>query len=343
MLEEIQQQPDVINKVIEEQLIPVKDLCSAINKRDIRFAYIAARGASDNVANYAKYILEIEHGIPVALAAPSVFTLYNRGPKLGKHALVIGVSQSGEGLDVLAVCEQARKDGALTACITNNPSSPLAHAVEHPLCTVAGPELSVVATKTYTTSLALVALLSAELSEQEKNKVDLLRHTADFVAKAIEMSNPVRELAEQYKHINDCLVIARGYNLCTSSEIALNITETSMIGAKNFSAADFQHGPIAMINEGYPVILIAAEGKGYGAVRDISEKLSKRKPSIILLTHETAPLTGEITFRLPDSISEWLSPIVYAVPGQLFAHWLAIAKGNDPDKPRGLSKVTKTR
>jgi glucosamine--fructose-6-phosphate aminotransferase (isomerizing) len=344
MIEEIRQQPDVIRGVIASQFNQVEALRMAIQTQDIRFGYIAARGASDNVAHYAKYVLEIEHGIPVALAAPSVFTIYDAVPKLDSHTLVIGISQSGEALDVLAVCERARKSGALTACITNNPDSPLASAVDHPLFTMAGVEQSVIATKTYTTALAVVALLSTALSVDRPDRLDTLRRTADQMQNVLTLDNPIKMLVQRYKDIKDCVVIGRGYNHCTAAQVALNITEAALVGAKSFSAADFLHGPIAIVNQGYPVILIAASGRGFEVMQSLAERLRASHPAIISFAHDPTLLAGsETAIRIPGAIPEWLSPLVYVIAGQLFAHWLAIAKGLDPDHPRGLTKVTRTR
>jgi len=208
---------------------------------------------------------------------------------------------------------------------------------------VAGPEISVVATKTYTSALAVVALLSTTLSEQSPERLDQLRRTADQIENALSLDNIVKMMVERYKDLKECIVIGRGYNLCTASEIALNITETSLIGAKSFSAADFQHGPIAVVNQGYPVLLIAANGKGFNAMQSLAEKLKASHPALISFAHDPTFLAGsETAIRIPGSVPEWLSPLVYVVAGQLFAHWLAIAKGYDPDRPRGLTKVTRT-
>lgn len=344
MLDEIRQQPDIIRNLITNEFPRVEALSAAIKSRDIRFAYIAARGTSDNVAHYAKYVLEIEHGIPIALAAPSVFTIYDAIPHLDERALVLGISQSGSGPDVLAVCDRARKTGALTACITNDASSQLAQSVEYPLITPAGPEISVAATKTYTSALAVVALLSTALAADKPDRLAELRRSADQIQATLALDETINALVQRYKDMESCVVIGRGYNHCTASEVALKLTETCLIGAKSFSAADFMHGPIALVHRGYPVILIAPDGKGYDTMQELSEKLRPIHPAVISFAHDPGFLAGsETAIRLPGATPEWLSPLVYVVAGQLFAHWLAVAKGYDPDHPRGLAKVTKTR
>lgn len=343
MLDEIREQPQVVRAMIDTCYRSVEALRDAILARDIRFAYVAARGTSDNVANYAKYVLEIQHGIPIALAAPSVFTIYDALPHLDQHALVIGISQSGAGPDVLAVVERARKTGALTACITNEPASPLAKAAEFALVTPAGKEVSVAATKTYTSALAMVALLSCAMSEDHPEKLEHLRRAADVMEEALALDDPIHKLVRRYTDIANCVVIGRGYNHCTALEIALKLTETCYIGAKPFSAADFLHGPVALVDAGYPCLMIAPDGKAFPTMRELANALRPRHPALIEFAHDADFLAGsETAIRIPGAVQEWLSPLVYIVAGQLFAHWLAVEKGLDPDHPRGLTKITKT-
>lgn len=343
MLDEIREQPEIVRRMVDTCYRSVEDLRDAIRARDIRFAYVAARGTSDNVANYAKYVLEIEHGIPIALAAPSVFTIYDALPHLDEHALVIGISQSGAGPDVIAVVEHARKTGALTACITNEPDSPLARASEFALATPAGKELSVAATKTYTSALAMVALLSTALSEDHPEKLAHLRRAADVMEETLALDGPIHRIVRRYADIANCVVIGRGYNHCTALEIALKLTETCYIGAKPFSAADFLHGPVAIVDAGYPCLLIAPDGKALANLKELAAALRPRHPALIEFAHDADFLAGsETAIRIPGAVPEWLSPLVYIVAGQLFAHWLAVAKDLDPDRPRGLHKITKT-
>jgi len=343
MLDEIREQPEIVRNVIDTQYRSVEALRDAMVKRNIRFAYVAARGTSDNVANYAKYVLEIEHGIPIALAAPSVFTIYDAVPHLDEHALVLGISQSGAGPDVLAVVKHARETGALTACITNEADSPLAQTAEFPLVTPAGKELSVAATKTYTSALAMVALLSITLSEDHPEKLEHLRRAADTMEMTLDLDDAIHKIVRRYKDITNCVVIGRGYNHCTALEIALKLTETCYIGAKSFSAADFLHGPVALVDSGYPCLLIAPDGKAFPTMQELADALRPRHPALIEFAHNANFLAGsETAIRIPGSIPEWLSPLVYIVAGQLFAHWLAVAKDLDPDRPRGLTKITKT-
>lgn len=343
MLDEIRQQPETVRRLIEKEYRSVEALAEEIRRRDIRFAYLAARGTSDNAAIYGKYVLEIQHGIPVGLAAPSVFTLYDTVPHLDSHALVLGISQSGAATDVIEVVRRAREAGALTACIINEPGSPLSEAAEFPLQIGAGEELGIAATKTYTGSLALLALLSTALDTGHPERLEHLRRAADTMERTLRLDDAIHHLVQKYRDMQGCVILARGYNQTTAEEAALKLTETCYVGARAYSAADFQHGPIAQVNRGFPCLLFAPDGKAFAHMAGLAEKLRAHHPALISFAHDAAFLArSETAVRIPDSIPEWISPLVYGVASQLFAYWLSVERGNDPDSPRGLTKVTKT-
>jgi len=344
MLDEIRQQPEVVRRIISEEFHRVEALAAAIRRRRVAFAYVAARGTSDNAALYGKYMLEIQHGLPVALAAPSVFTLYEAVPHLGENALVLGISQSGEAPDVLEVVRRARETGALTASITNVPDSPLALAAEFPLLIGAGEEIGVAATKTYTGSLALLALLSTALDESHPERLEHLRRAADAMERALSLDDTIRHLVDRYADMDDCVILGRGYNQATTMELALKLTEACGLSARAYSAADFQHGPISQVVSGFPCLLFAPDGKAFAPMVKLAEMLRAQHPALICFAHDAAFLAGsETAVRIPSAVAEWVSPLVYAVAGQLFTYRLAVLKGLDPDCPRGLSKITLTR
>ena len=343
MLDEIREQPQVVRRIVDEEFHRAEALAAEIKRRQIAYAYVAARGTSDNAATYGKYLLEIQQGLPVALAAPSVFTLYNTVPRFGPNALVLGISQSGAATDVLAVVRRAREAGALTACITNEPDSELAQAAEYPLFIGAGEEIGVAATKTYTGSLALLALLSTAMDENHPERLEHLRRAADAMERTLKLDDTLHHLVDKYREMRDCIVLGRGYNQATAAEIALKVTETCYISAQAFSAADFQHGPIAQVASGFPCLLFAPDGKAFAPMAALAEKLRAQHPALICFAHDPAFLAcSETAVRIPAPVAEWVSPLVYAVAGQLFTYWLSVARGNDPDAPRGLSKVTRT-
>jgi len=343
MLDEIRQQPDVIRNIIDNQFHAVEALATEIKRRDILFGFVAARGTSDKAAVYGKYVLEIHHGIPVALAAPSVFTVYESVPHLGPQTLVIGISASGAAPDVIEVVRRAREAGALTACITNDPESDLAKAAEFVLLIGAGEEKGIAATKTYTGSLSLLALLSTALDDNHPERLEHLRRAANAIEKSLGLDEAIHSLVAKYTDINGCVVLGRGFNQCTAMETALKITETSGISAQPYSAAEFQHGAIAQINDGFPCVMFAPDGKAFSAMASLAEKLRAQHPAFICIAHDPIFLAGsETAIRIPAAVAEWVSPIVYAVAGQLFAYWLSVAKGLNPDAPRGIARATKT-
>jgi len=342
MLQEIAEQPEWVERALASERQSAGALAAAVREREIRFAIIAARGTSDNAATYAKYLLEIVAGIPVALAAPSVYTLYDARPKL-HSTLVLGISQSGQGTDVVEVLSAARSAGALTACITNNPASPITQVSDHVLLCHAGEERAVAATKTYTTALAVVGLLTAMLSDRR----DLLEALGD-VPRLMEQTLSVRTAVEQsvarYRYMEECAVLARGINQATALEAALKLTETSYVVAKPFSGADFLHGPIAMVSAGFPCFLYAPPGRAYPFMLELALKLRDRGAELVAVSSNAEILElATVPIAVPVSVDELLSPLVYIVPGQLFAYHLARTKGANPDAPRGLSKVTITR
>ena len=344
MLDEIRQQPDVVRRILDEEFHRVEALAAEVKRRKVAYAYVAARGTSDNAALYGKYVLEIQHGLPVALAAPSVFTLYGSYPNLGENALVLGISQSGAAPDVIEVVRRARESGALTACITNEPDSLLAQTAEYPLFIGAGEEVGVAATKTYTGSLALLALLSTALDESHPERLEHLRRAADAMEKSLQLDDTIHHLVEKYADMTDCVILGRGFNQATAMELALKLTETCYLSARAYSAADFQHGPIAQVVQGYPCLLFAPDGKAFAPMAKLAEKLRPQHPALICFAHDAAFLAGsETAVRIPSAVAEWVSPLVYIVAGQLFTYWLSLLKGLDPDCPRGLEKVTQTR
>jgi glucosamine--fructose-6-phosphate aminotransferase (isomerizing) len=220
----------------------------------VRYLVLAARGTSDNAATYAKYLFQIACGVPVALAAPSVHTLYEARVDY-RGALVIGVSQSGAGEDICEVVAGARKAGALTAAITNTADSRLAGEAEHTLLCHAGVERAVAATKTYTTTLALFALLAAEWGDSDEITRGLAQ-IGEAATRALEGEAAIRDLARTLVHAERLLTVARGLHLCTAIEAALKLAETSYVAAQPFSSADLLHGPIASVAPLTPCLLL---------------------------------------------------------------------------------------
>ncbi len=338
---EIRQQPEALRRLIAEESARVAELAAHLRRAGPRFVLIAARGSSDNAAVYGKYALGVFAGLPVALAAPSVVTYYGRMPDV-REALVVGISQSGQGEDVIAVVQQAREQGAVTLAVTNDPESPLAGAAGHCIPLHAGPERSLAATKTYTAQLAVMALLAANLADAPRLREDLAQ-LPDWVAHALEASADVPARAERYRYMAYCVTLGRGFNYATAFELALKLKELTYTVATPYSSADFRHGPIAQVEEGFPILAIAPEGVVQDDMVDLMRDLQQRQAELMVISNNEEVLALARTPLPIPRVPEWLSPIVAVIPGQLLALGLGLARGYDVDHPRMLHKVTITR
>ncbi|MFP6684478.1 MAG: SIS domain-containing protein [Polyangiaceae bacterium] len=339
---EIHEQPKVLAKLLSEGWPTVCEVAQRIAAFGPVWVNIVARGTSDNAARYAQYLFGVNNQLGVALAAPSLCTLYNTAPRL-KEALTIGVSQSGQSPDVVSVLEAARKQGGLTLAISNDPDSPLARAAHLCIELNAGCEQSVAATKTYTTELLAFAMLSAAMTGHAGQREALLT-VPNAVESTIAACRSTMGNATQYGHVRRLVVVGRGFNFATAHEIALKLKETSYVLAEPYSSADLLHGPVALIERDFPVMLVAPSGRGHDSVVELLDVAEQRGARTIAISDVPAVLErADLGLAMPKGIPEWLSPICAVVPGQLFAETLSTSKGINPDKPRGLSKVTLTR
>ncbi len=340
MLQEIKQQPEALARTLREEGSKVASLSRFLAARDIRLIVLVARGSSDNAALFGRYLLEITSRIPVSLAAPSVHTLYHSKLNL-RNALVVGVSQSGEGTDINLVLENAKKAGAFTLGITNEPRSEMAGLVDEVLLIRAGKERSVAATKTYTGQLLMFHLLAAAL--QQGKGLEKLRQLPELASRCLELEPEIQGLVERYRFINHCLVVGRGLIYANVYELAIKLMETCYVVSERFSSADFLHGPVAMIEADFPVIVFAPPGKTFNDMRRLTRQLRTLKAETLVISSESAILKQATrALRIPIKIDEFLAPIPYIIPGQLFAAMLAAVKGLTPDRPRSLKKITKT-
>lgn len=343
MLKEIHEQPEVIKRMADAEQENVSRLAAEIKSRDIQYVIMAARGTSDHAAIYGKYLLEIKNGLPVGLADPSVYTLYSAQLRMDR-ALVIGISQSGQATDVAEYLKQSKESGALTASITNVPGSTLTQIADHNIQCHAGQEQGVAATKTYTSTLAALFLLSSCLANDARHARNHLVECADVMKSVLKIAPYCEAKAERYRFMTDGYVISRGLNYCTALEAALKLAETSYVGMLAYSAADFVHGPIAAVHESEACFLVAPPGKAFSAMVEMVSRLRDRNADVAVISSEEEILScATMPFKLEVGIFEELSPLPYIVPAQLLAYYLAVTRGYDPDRPRGLSKVTLTR
>src|SRR2546421_3463845 len=340
MLQEIAEQPAALEKTTAEERMKIERLGKSLKQRDIDLIVLIARGSSDNAALFGRYLLEITTGIPVSMSAPSVYTVYHAKLNL-KHALVIGVSQSGEGEDINRVLESARASGAFTIGITNESSSSMVKLVDETLLMHGGRERSVAATKTFTGQMMLFYLLAAALAKHGA-PIDY-QQIPDLAARALEQMPAIVELVQRYVFMENCVVVGRGLAYANAYELALKLMETCYVVAERFSSADFLHGPVAMVERHFPVILFAPPGVMFPGVKSLIKRLRELRADTLVLTSDLeAAADCSRAIIMPKEIDEFVAPIPYIVPGQLFAALLADAKGLDPDKPRSLSKVTRT-
>ena len=340
---EISEQPERIRSLISSQRKNVEKIAAEIQKRDIRYVFLAARGTSDNAGRYANYLLGAVNGLPLALATPSLFTYYKKPPKL-QNALVIGVSQSGKSPDIVSVLEEGNRQGCMTLSITNEPNSPLAQASDFVLELRAGKEKAVAATKTYTTELMAVAMLSAALSGKQK-QWDELYKLSGWMKEALTQNDFIAQAAQRYRYIDQTVVLGRGFNYATAFEWALKMKELTYMIAEPYSSADFAHGPIAMVESGYPVFAVAAKGKVFNSMLQMLQRLREQiSAELVVISNDKRALSlAQVPLRIPAETPEWLSPLVSILPAQLFAYHLTLAKGYNTEQPRSIRKVTETK
>jgi glucosamine--fructose-6-phosphate aminotransferase (isomerizing) len=338
---EIHEQPQVLSRLLERERGTVEDLASAIQKYQVTHVVIAARGTSDNAGRYAQYLMGAVNGYVVALAAPSLLTIYHQPPRFG-NSLVLGISQSGKSPDIVAVLHEARRQGALTVAITNVPESDLAREGDFVINLDAGDERAVAATKTYTAQLAVIAMLSSTLTACQEMFV-ALQTVPEAVAATLAAHTDMANVVQRYRYMRECVVIGRGYNYGTAFEVALKMKELTYTIVEPYSSADFLHGPLAMVEGGFPVVVVAPSGAPLYELRDFMRDVRERGAELIVISDDAKALAlAHTPLRLPQPLPEWLSPITAVIPGQLFAMHLSYARHHHPDQPRGLHKVTET-
>jgi glutamine---fructose-6-phosphate transaminase (isomerizing) len=352
MRDEIRQQPAAIERTLKAEWRKVQRLKKRFESHRPRLIILAARGTSDNAAQFGRYLIEITTGIPVSLAAPSVFTLYRAKVDM-RDSLVVAISQSGESTDTNLVLERAKEAGAQTLGITNEAESTLAKLAGYALLVRAGKEKSVAATKTYTGQLFSVYLLAYALGAAIK-EADL-ESIPEAAEAALKLESEIATRAEKYCFMRHAVCIGRGINYANSFEFALKLMETCYVVAERFSSADLLHGPIAMLEAAFPAFVFAPSGATWPSMRAMIEKLSALRAETMVITDRSNPEVAKLaglqnrTVVIPAKLGrkslmpeELFTPIPYIIPAQLFAASLAAVKQLNPDQPRTLNKVTLT-
>jgi len=339
---EILEQPERLKNLLYSQRATAEKIAAEIRAREVKYAFLAARGTSDNAGRYANYLWGAFNRLPIALATPSLFTYYGQTPKLD-GALVMGVSQSGKSPDIVSVLDEGRKQGCLTLAVTNEPGSPLAQAADLVFDIQAGPEKAVAATKTYTTELLALAMISAAL-KGEPQAWQELEKVPGWIEDLLKQDAAIQQMTQRYRYMTQCVVLGRGFNYATAFEWALKMKELTYVIAEPYSSADFQHGPIAMVEGGFPVLAVTPQGKVFDSMLEMLTRLrQKQNAELVVISDDQRALgLAQSAIKLPTGIPEWLTPLVAIVAGQLFACHLTQVKGYDTESPRTITKVTET-
>jgi glutamine---fructose-6-phosphate transaminase (isomerizing) len=344
MRREIGEIPATVDRILDEAAA-IRSVASTIARFGPRWVTIAARGTSDHAAVYAQYLIESHLGIPTGLAKPSITTLYQA--TLDWHGgLLLAISQSGRSPDIVAVTEAARTGGALTVAIVNEQGSPLAAAADEVLLCHAGRELAVPATKTYVADLAVLAGLVGALQPgsallEGLESIPATLRTAEVATD--RWLDGIGSQLDAFAAADRALVVSRGYNLATALELALKLKETSGLFAEPYSSADFAHGPLILAGPGVPALGIRPDGVMGGLVDGALETIEDRGGRAVVIGGAQAAESRPDALALPIDMPESLTPLVFAVAGQLLVEAIARRRGLDPDAPPGLNKVTLTR
>ncbi|MGH4035436.1 SIS domain-containing protein [Actinomycetota bacterium Odt1-20B] len=341
MSREMAEQPEVLRRILDTGAPAIRATAEAIATRRPRFVLLTARGTSDHAALYAKYLLEIRLGIPCGLTSMSTITAYGAKPDL-RDVLAVTVSQSGGSPDLVASTRAAREAGAITLAVTNNPDSPLAAVSEHHIDVLAGPERALPATKTYTAALLCLYLLVEGLGGRDGPAV--AAPLPGLAAGLLARQGEVKDLAARYRFAERMVITSRGYGYPTAKEAALKMMETSYIPALAYSGADLLHGPLAMVDNISPVIAVVTDGSGGTALQPVLDRLRGRGADLVVVGPKAQVEQASAGFVLPTGgVPEELQPVLEIIPLQLLAYEVTIARGQDPDAPRALAKVTETR
>ncbi|MDJ1135552.1 SIS domain-containing protein [Streptomyces iconiensis] len=340
---EMAEQPAMLRRILDEGAPGIREVAERIAARNPRFVLLTARGTSDNAALYAKYLLEIKLGKPCGLTSMSTTTAYGAQPDL-TDCLVITISQSGGSPDLVASTQAARDAGAITLAVTNNADSSLAKVSEFHIDVLAGPEKALPATKTYTAELLALYLFVEGLRGAGEGAADTAKTLPDAAEAVLARKDEVKALASRYRFAERMVLTSRGYGYPSAKEAALKLMETSYIPALSYSGADLLHGPLAMVDNVSPVIAVVPDGKGGEALQPVLDRLRDRGADLVVIGAQAEVDRASAGFALPtDGLAEELQPIVEIMPLQMLAYEVTIARGQDPDAPRSLAKVTETR
>jgi glucosamine--fructose-6-phosphate aminotransferase (isomerizing) len=340
MLDEIAEQPDALVRLLA--CSPEYGAVAAeMRRRAAPYIRLVGHGSSDNAASYGVYAFGLLPGWTAGRDSISLTVYYGADIDVS-GSCVVALSQSGETPDVVEYVERARSRGAFTVGVTNDVGSSLAHAAEAVLPLAAGPERAVAATKTYTAQLAALALLAGHAAERGGEIVDAIRSAADAMRETIAvLESKVVELSVPFAYVGRMFVIGRGPEFATARELSLKLLETCRVAAEPLTATDLVHGPVAALDTLFPIWAIASDEQSLPAVVEAARRAQEVGATLVACGSLAGRLERpDYLLPVPETTLPILAPLVSIVPGQLFAWALARAKGLDPDRPVGLSKIT---
>jgi glucosamine--fructose-6-phosphate aminotransferase (isomerizing) len=341
MQQELFSEPQVIRDVIAGNTEVIGKIVQEVKKRGITNISTVARGTSDNATICFKYICEILTGMPVAECHPSVITIYKSRVNI-RDNMTVAISQSGASIDTLAVLDTAKKAGALTVAVTNSPDSPLARMAHYHIYLSAGEEKSVAATKTFIAELVALYMLAIGLSGKD-NYLETLSTLPASLEKLFAMNDKFIDLAHLLKNKNNFIVLTRGTMQGVGKELALKLAECTYSYGHSYSVTDFMHGPLALVEEGVNVIMLAPDSECTENYLDIAARLNLLGANITALTDIKDLLNiADNSIKMPHS-DFMTSTVLYGSAVHMLVMNMAIAKGLHPDSPRNLKKVTITK
>ncbi len=335
MRQEILEIPHVVANLLTLGAPGIKAAAAGLVARDPAFMISVARGSSDHAATYFKYCSELLLGIPVASVGPSVASVYKRPLRL-QGAACIAISQSGKSPDIVEMARAARAAGAMSLALTNHPESDLARVSDHTLCLHAGAELSVAATKTFVTSIVSGIWLLAQM----KGDADLLA-AIHALPKVLEQAAHADwgAVSAALADRNSIYCLGRGPANAISNEAALKFKETCQLHAESYSSAEVLHGPVSIVDSGFPVIALAANDAAEDVLVQVADDIAAKGANVFVTSTKAVRAQSLPTIRSAHALTD---PIALIVSFYAMVEQVACARGINPDAPRHLKKVTET-
>lgn len=335
MRREVLEIPRAVDRLLRLGRTDIQRAAEALRAQNPAYMVSVARGSSDHVATYLKYASELLMGTPIASIGPSIASIYKRELNLTGSAC-LSVSQSGKSPDIVEMARMARRGGALSIAMTNHPDSPLAQVADHTLNLHAGPEISVAATKTFVNSAVAGIWLLAETVDDD----DLRQAIVDLpgtLEEAVNTDWP--EVRTALEGRNSIFCLGRGPAYAISNEAALKFKETCQIHAESYSSAEVLHGPVSIIDGGFPVIALAARDDAEPALAQVADEIAAKGAAVFATSTEVKHANRLPAIRSGHALTD---PIALIASFYAMVEQTATARGINPDAPRHLRKVTET-